>query len=282
MDTLGGIGNARMTVAMGDAAPIIAGKTLAHFVIGVREVDAVSGGQIVPLIQLPQPYTFDLLSYQNGAALSLGGSSVPAQQYDHLRVVIDTNTAKAIFADGTSMPVSFLTNQVATGTSGAGAATSTTADPAGGAVDVSIPLATQLASGGSASLQLDFNALESLAIAGNVMNVRPAVFGVSAYSAGAVSGSVVNQSGAPVQNAVVAAIAANGSVANTAATDANGNYNIHALNAGTYALVIYNAYTNAAGESINATGQSSTASTVSGPTVTVTAGTTSLAGNVAD
>lgn len=103
-----------------------------------------------------------------------------------------------------------------------------------------------------------------------------------ANGAGQVSGTVANQSGVPVQNAVVAAIGANGAVGNTSATDANGNFNLHALAAGTYQLVIYNSYENAAGQTMSATGQSSTAASLNGPTISITAGGSLSAGTLND
>jgi hypothetical protein len=61
-------------------------------------------------------------------------------------------------------------------------------------------------------------------------------------------------------------------------TDANGNFQINALTAGSYTLLIKNVWTNQAGASQTATGADGTAD-VTGPTVTVTAGQTT--GNVA-
>lgn len=283
MDTLGGIGGARLTTLLGDASPVLNGQTLTHFTIGVREVDAVSSGQIVPLATFTSPQSIDLLAYQNGNALNVGDAAVPAQSFDHVRLVVDTANASAVFADGTSLPVSFMTNSSSASSSGAGAATTTTPDANPGAVDVTMPLAISLASGSAQTVQLDFNVLESIAVINNNgVKVRPVAFGAPSNGAGMVTGTVVNSSGAPVQNAVVAAIASDGSIGNTAGTDSGGNFNLHALKAGSYNLVIYNAYTNAAGQKITASGQSSSATSVSGPSVLVNGGSKTSVGTIAD
>lgn len=282
MDTLGGIGGA-LYALLGDASPVLNGVTLSHFTIGVREIDAISNGQSQPLATFATPYSVDLLAYQNGNMLTLGNASVPAQNYDHVRIVVDTATASAVFANGTSLPVSFMTNSSSSSSSGAGASTSTTADSTPGAVDITLPVSVATTAGGSDSVQIDFNVLESIAVINNNgVKVRPVAFGAQGSGAGQLNGTVLNQSGSPVQNAVIAAVASDGSIGNTGATDSNGNFNIHALKAGTYKLVIYNAYTNAAGQKITAAGQTSTATSINGPSVTVTAGSKISTGVIAD
>jgi hypothetical protein len=272
-----------MYTMLGDASPVLNGKTLTHFTVGIREVDAISNGQIVPLATFSSPLALDLLAYQNGNMLSLGSMTVPAQSYDHMRLVVDTAHDSATFADGTSLPVSFMTNSSSSSSSGAGAATTTTADANPGAVDVTMPFAVSPPSGSSQTLQLDFNVLESIAVINNNgIKVRPAVFGAPSNGAGMVTGTVLNQSGAPVQNAIVAAVAADGSIGNSGGTDSNGNFNLHALKAGSYNLVVYNAYTNGAGQKITASGQSSSATSVSGPSVLVNGGSKTSVGNIAD
>lgn len=283
MDTLGGIGGATLMALLGDASPVLNGQTMTHFIVGIREVDAISNGQVVPLASFASPVSMDLLAYQNGDTLSLGSASVPAQTYDHVRLVIDTTKDSAVFADGTSLQVSFMTNSSTASSSGAGAATTTTPDANPGAVDVTMPFAISAASGSSQAVTLDFNVLESIAVINNNgVKVRPAAFGAPANGAGTVTGTVVNQSGTPVQSAVVVAIASDGSIGNTAGTDSNGNFNLHALKAGSYNLVIYNAYTNAAGQKITASGQSSSATSVSGPSVLVNGGSKTSVGTIAD
>jgi hypothetical protein len=282
VDTWGGIGSARMTVSLGDAAPLVAGKTLAHFVLGIVRVDALSSTGPTNLMSLSTAYPLDILAYQNGAAFPLGTASVPAQQYTALRLVIDTGSSSVTFTDGSSLPLTFKVNQGSASSAGAAKKTTTTADATPGWVDVTIPVNESLASGAADTMQIDFNALESLSASNNALTVRPSVFAASASSSGAVNGTVLNQSGSPVVNAVVTAIASDGTVANTGATDANGNFNLHALPAGTYTLQVYNSYENASGGQDTSSGASSSANVITGPTVTVTAGSTQNAGTIAD
>jgi hypothetical protein len=282
LDTWGGIGSASMSVAMGDAAPIIAGKTLSHFYLGVVRVDALSSGSPVTLASFANPYALDILAYQNGAVFPLGSASVTPQQYTALRLVIATASSSVSFTDGSSLPLNFKVNQGSVSSAGAGKKTTTTADATPGWIDVTIPINETLGSGGADTMQIDFNALESLQAGNNALTVRPSVFAASAATSGAINGSVLNQNGAPVSNAVVVAVAQDGSVGNTAATDSNGNYNLHGLPAGTYALQVYNSYENATGGFFTSTGATSSASVITGPTISVTAGTTQSAGTIAD
>ena len=111
--------------------------------------------------------------------------------------------------------------------------------------------------GPAANIMADFNAMESLNqnSAGQIV-AQPTLFAVASANAGEVQGQVLNSSGQPVQNAVVVALyaTANGNqrAANTTNTDANGNFDLHAINAGSYQLVIYNTYTTASGQTITA------------------------------
>jgi Domain of unknown function (DUF4382)/Carboxypeptidase regulatory-like domain len=282
-DVSGGIGPGRLDVAMGDAPPWFSGRTLSHFYIGVREVDAIANGQSTTVLSMGSPYVFDLLSYQDGNALDLGQASVMPANYTQLRFVLDVASAQAIFSDGTSVPVTFLTNNGSNGNR-PGASTVTTTDPnVQGAVDVTVNGSFTVGSGDSASFGIDFNALESTALVNNnAMKVRPSLVVASNASAGKITGNIVNQNGAPVQNAVVAAVAADGTIVNTALTGPYGRFNIHHLNAGSYQVVIYNSYTTAGGQSYTASGQTSNAASVSGPTVTVTGGAATATGALAD
>lgn len=278
MDTYGGPTSSILT-SLGDSAPVLDGKTLAHFYIGVREIDAIADGQIVVLGSSSTPYQMDLLQYQNGSTDWMTETSVPAQTYSQLRYVIDVPSTQAVFTDGTSMPVKFSGGNSSSSV-GMGASTSTTADPTySNSVDAIVNTPFDVQTNG-ASVMADFNLMESLNEDDGTVIVRPAA--AIADSPGQISGSVAGSGGAAVQNAVVVAIGSNGSVANTAATDANGAFNLHALPADTYRLVVYNAYTNAAGYLVSASGQSSGSQTILGPSVSVTAGSTVSAGTIGD
>ncbi|HEY9179176.1 MAG TPA: DUF4382 domain-containing protein, partial [Candidatus Baltobacteraceae bacterium] len=91
-----------LNTLLGDAAPVVGGKPLAHFYIGVREIDAIVNGQTVVLGSASTPYQMDLLQYQNGSTAWMTQTSIPMQTYTQLRYVIDIPSTQAIFADGTS------------------------------------------------------------------------------------------------------------------------------------------------------------------------------------
>lgn len=282
MDVLGGPA-LYINLSLFDAAPVLNGKTVTHFTVGIREVDAIANGQAVPLVSFSSPYMVDLLQYQNGNALSMGQQiAVPAQIYSQLRVVLDQSSTQVAFSDGTTLPGVFKTNSASTSSSGAGSGTSVTPDAAiANSIDVTMNAPFSGGSTGTVSLAADFNVLESIAkVNSNYVTVRPAIFGGNA--SGQISGTLLNQSGTPVQNAVVAAVGSDGTVGNTAGTDQNGNFNLHALKADTYHLVIYNAYTNAAGQSITASGQSNAAASFNGPSITVSSGAKVAAGTIGD
>jgi hypothetical protein len=222
----------------------------------------------------------DLLAYQNGSALKLLQSSIAPGSYTAMRFVLAPSASSAVFSDGSTVPVTFVTNNGGNG--GPGASTVTAADSTmADAVDVTVSGAFTLSPDAPSSFSLDFNALESMALSNNTLRVRPALV-AAAGAQSAVSGTIVNQNGTPVQNVVVAAIAADGSVANTALTGPLGNFNVHALNAGNYTLRIYNNYTTVSGQQYAASGQTSSAAFFNGPAVSVGTGSSVAVGTIAD
>lgn len=282
MDTYGGptgflFGTLHML--LGDSAPVLGGKPLAHFYVGVREIDAISNGQTTVLGTAATPYQMDLLQYQNGSTNWMTDTSVPAQNYQQLRFVFDGPSTQAVFADGSTMPVK-LQSSNSSSTVSAGASTTTSNDPNyTNAVDVTVNIPYSVQSNGS-SVVADFNLMESLSSNGNTIFVHPTV--AMAGSNGQITGTVVNASGTPVQNATIVAVGSNGSAANTTTTDQNGNFNVHTLGADTYQLVVYNAYTNAAGQKIFAVGQTSASASVNGPSITLSANGNVSAGSIGD
>lgn len=278
MDVAGGPVGLRLNTSLGDAAPVLNGKTLAHFYIGVREIDAISNGQTVVLGSATTPVQMDLLQYQNGSTNWMTQTSVPAQTYSQLRYVLDMPSTQAIFADGTSLPIKFA-NWNTRSSYGVGGSTSTTVDSTyANAIDVTIsaPIGTD----GAAAIAADFNLNESLVLSGGGLIVRPTLS--AADTPAQITGNVLNSNGSPVQNATVVAVGSNGSAVNSATTDASGSFNLHALPADTYQLVIYNAYTNAAGSRLYSSGATSGSAGFYGPTVQAGAGATVNAGTIND
>ena len=283
LEVTGGIGPSQLLSALlGDAAPSFSGRTLSHFYIGVREVDMLLNGQVIPIAQSgSSPYTMDLLAYQNGSALKLLQSSISPAPYTGMRFVLAPSASSAVFADGTTMPVSFVMNNGST--SGPGSSTVTSQDASSAdALDVTVNGSFALAPDAPASFNIDFNAFESMALSNNTLLVRPALVASIGAVQGSASGTILNQNGLPVQNAVVAAVAADGTIANTAVTGPHGLFNVHALNAGTYTLRVFNTYTTQSGQPYAASGQTSSAASFDGPTVNVGSGSSVAVGTIAD
>lgn len=281
LDVYGGIGT--MSLMMGDAPPWFSGRALSHFYVGVREVDLIANGQATPVISLASPYVFDLLAYQDGSMAALGQASVTPGQYSQIRYVVDTASAQAVFSDGSSLPVTFMTNN-GSSANRPGASTITTTDPnIPGAVDVTVNASISVNNGDNIAYGADFNALESMAVVNNnSVKVRPSVVTAASNASGKITGNIVNQSGAAVQNVVVAAVASDGTIVNTALTGPYGKFNIHGVNAGTYQLVLYNSYTTVGGQQYNASAASNTATSFNGPSVTVTGGAETAVGTLTD
>lgn len=279
-DIIGGPGLLSMlNTLLGDSAPVLGGKTLAHFYIGVREIDAIANGQTVVLGSASTPYQMDLLQYQNGSTNWMSQTSVPAQTYSQLRYVFDMPSAQAVFADGTTLPVKFISASSAS-SYGMGSNTTAALDPTySNAVDVTLNAPFTLQSS-STAVAADFNLTESLSLSRGVIYVRPTL--AASTTGGAITGTVLNRYGSGVSNATVIAIGSNGNAVNSATTDANGNFNVHTLPPDTYQLAIYNAYSNAAGYAIYASGNSWGGQGFYGPTVTVTAGSAASAGTIND
>lgn len=284
-DTYGGTGllgavGGLLDLSLFDSSPALNGKTLAHFYIGVDEVDAIANGTSYPVVQFGSPYMVDLLQYQNGNALSMAQTQMPAQTYSQVRLILNVASTQITFSDGSSLPVSFKTTSSQSSAHAATQTTTSTDPTIAGAVDVTINSPFTVGSGATDLLAADFNVLESLTANSSTIFIRPSMF--AADHAGHVTGTVVNANGLPVANAVVIASSSSGTVANTASTDSNGNFDLHAVQAGTYQLTIYNSYTTAAGQNMSASGQSSTAASVNGPTITVTDGGTQSIGTIND
>jgi len=273
MDVVGG---PTTRTYLGDAPPMLFGKTLAHFYVGVREIDAIANGQSVTLGSSATPLQMDLLAYQNGSADWMTQTNVPAQSYSQLRYVLDLNSTQAVFTDGTSVPVAF-SGAGSRSSSGMGASTTTTSDQTyANAIDVTVN--TAFAAG--ASITADFNLGESLTASGNMIVMRPALS--AANGAGQITGSVMNAYGQPVLGATVVAVGSSGYAVNSGTTSSSGAFDIDALPADTYRLLIYNAYTNAAGYKSAASGQTNSAQGFYGPSVTLSAGSSTSAGTIGD
>jgi hypothetical protein len=180
------------------------------------------------------------------------------------------------------MPINFQVGASSRSSAGAGSGTTTTGNST--TITMTVGGAFMIGGNPAAAVMADFNAVESLNqnSQGQIV-AQPTLFAVATANAGQVDGQVLNANGQPVTNAIVVALNGRGRVQNTVNTDANGNFDLHTINAGTYQLVIYNNYTTASGQNILASGaDASQGASFQGPTVTVTAGGTTQVGTLND
>jgi len=280
----GGIGPsaaALLQVLLGDAPPNLGGKQMSALNIAVKEVDGIENGNTTVLAQFDTPYVVNVLNEPGDGGQVVANAQVSRSSYQELRIVVDLHSSTGVFSDGTSTAVNFQTGLPTLSTVSAGS--NTTTSPAGpGSVAMVVNQPFSIPQDGNNAVRVDFNAFESLTLAPDgSLNAQPALFVAPIDDAGSVQGHVVDSNGNAVQNAVAVTYAADGSIGNTASTDANGNFQIHTLQAGSYTLRIYNHYTNAAGMSYSSTSGSSQ-QYVSGPSATVVGGQDTNVGTIVD
>jgi hypothetical protein len=216
-----------------------------------------------------------------GQPASIGIGQLYSGNYDHIQFVVDTATSN-IVANGATMPISFQVGAPSQSSVGAGSGTTTTGNST--TITMTVGGAFMIGGNPAAAVMADFNAVESLNqnSSGQIV-AQPTLFAVATANSGQVDGQILNANGQPVTNAIVVALNSHGRVANTVNTDANGNFDLHTINAGSYQLVIYNNYTTASGQNIVASGaDASQGASFQGPSVTVTAGNTTQVGTLND
>jgi uncharacterized protein YaiE (UPF0345 family) len=276
-DVLGGIG--ALAIALCDAAPNIGNITPTAIDLGVDSVGVVANGRVTTLASYSTPYVVNVLTDANDPA-SIGIGQYFQGQYQQLAITFDTASSKVV-AGAVSYPIAFLTNAATQSTVGAGSTTTTT----GNASTVTVYVSGNFVVGSNpaAQIQADFNAFESLEQnAQGAIVARPTLFAVPTPLAGQIQGVVQNAAGSPVWNATIAAVSPSGNIANTTSTGPDGTFQMHTIAAGPYFLVVFNSYTTAVGQQINATGNSSGLTAIVGPRVYVTAGGTAQAGTISD
>lgn len=277
-DILGGVGGL-LSVLLTDAPPQIGNLTPTEIDLGVTGVAVVANGTVNPIASYSQPVIVNVLAAQAQPS-SIGIGSYFSGQYQGVQFTFDVASSH-IVANNTTYPIAFLAGNNALSSAGAGATTTTSGD----AKTVTVTVDGNFVINGSpaASIQADFNALESLAQAADGSIVaRPTLFAVPYTEAATIAGTVTNASGAPVSGAVVVALDASGHVANTTSTDASGAYSLHTLWAGSYTVVVYNTYKTASGQTLTASGNSNTAASVTGPTIDAPDQTTTTAPAIQD
>jgi hypothetical protein len=283
-EVVGGGGNLLAGVLcflLGDAQPVLGNMNVASINLGIDAVNVVYEGKTINLATYSTPYVVNVMA-NDGDPSSIGIGQFYQGMYDHIQLVFDTGTSNVTDANGNAHPIQFQVGQASQSTAGAGEDTVTT----GGGSSVTVTVAGRFISNGvsPSSVLGDFNAMESLSqnSAGQIVS-NPTLYAVGTSNAAEIQGQVLNSSGQPVQNAVVVALNAKGSVGNTTNTDANGNFDLHAINANTWQLVIYNNYTTASGQTITASGaDASMGASFQGPSVTAPAGSITQVGTLND
>jgi hypothetical protein len=283
-DTGAGGGNLLLNVLallLGDAQPVLGQVNVAQINLGVDAVNVVYQGQVTTIATYSSPDVVNVMA-NGGDPSAIGISQYYTGRYDHIQLVVDTATSNVVDASGNVYPIQFQVGQSSQSTAGAGQRSVTT----GNSTTVTMTVAGSFDIGGvgAAAVLGDFNAMESLNMnsSGQVVS-QPTLYAVAASNAAEMQGQVLNANGQPVQNAIVVALSSSGRVGNTTNTDVNGNFDLHAINAGSYQLVIYNNYTTASGQTITASGaDASMGASFQGPSVSAPAGSITQVGTLND
>jgi hypothetical protein len=282
-DTLGGGGllAGLLCFLLGDAQPVLGNMNVAQINLGIDAVNVVYQGQVTNIATYASPNVVNVMA-NGGDPSSIGIGQFYSGNYDHIQFVVDTASSNVTDASGNVHSMQFLLGQASQSSAGAGQKSATT----GNATTVTVTVAGSFVIGGvpASAVLGDFNAMESLnqTSSGQIV-AQPTVYAVAATNAAEMQGRVVNANGQPVQNAVVVALNMLGRVGNTTNTDANGNFDLHAINAGSYQLVIYNNYTTASGQTITAQGaDAGMGASFQGPSVTAPAGSITQLGTLND
>ncbi len=263
-------GTSTVSASLVDGPFHLSGATVSAVNIAISKVEAVGAGGMQTIATFTPSQQINLLSYQT-TPLSLGSASIPAGQYQQLRFVLDTSQASntTVVINGTTYS---LTIPSATGPSGFGGTTSTDNSDGPGTAGIKVNVSFDAQAGGSYGFLIDFNAAESIVSAGasGQYLMKPVLVATAQNMAGSISGTVQNNALVGVSNAEVLA-QQNGVTVNSGVTDASGNFQINALPAGSYTLVVNNTWTSQAGTAETATGADGTASVTYSTPVTVTA-----------
>jgi hypothetical protein len=206
--------------------------------IGIDAVQLLqSDGSAVPFVTNAQPDVVNLLDLQEKSEDFKGNA--PIGVYKGVRVLIDTSSS-GVKIGNFSIPIVWPTTAAVQ------------------SVDFPVSYAITGIPGPPPTVTLDFNVMHSVRFANGKIYVQPNV--VAANAAAQVKGRVQNRAGKPVSSAAVLAIDALGHVVNSTVTDADGDFNLHALPAGFYTIQVKNSYVTALGDTITAVGADANAS----------------------
>lgn len=270
----GGAGAATLGAALMDSPFRTSGGTVTAVNLSISKVEAVGAGGVQTIATFSPAKQINLLDYQS-APLQLGSAQIPSGQYQQLRFVLDTTATNSVVVNGTSYA---LTIPSAGGPSGFNGNTSTDSGDGPGTAGIKVNVSLNAQAGQTYGFLIDFNAAESIVQAGGSGQwlMKPVLVATAQSVSGSIAGTVKNNAGQPVSNAEVLA-QQNGVTVNSAVTDSTGAFQINALPAGSYTLVVENSWTSQAGAAQTATGADGTAAVTDPSPVTVTAGQTASA-----
>ncbi|HTW83204.1 MAG TPA: DUF4382 domain-containing protein [Candidatus Sulfotelmatobacter sp.] len=258
----GGFNTAAVTVDLYDAALQLGPNAQVN--VAIEGVDVVSDGTEYPLVSYASAQIVNLLQLQQVADAIQG--QLPAGSYDSLELLVDPSQSTLV-NNGTTYPMVFRSGRSKWGTTSSRRrshsqstlrGTQDVVGGGGGFMALVAPVSFSASSGGSVSLAVDFNVLESVTVANGVAIVTANL--AAADQPSAVNGVVQNQAGQPVVNATIIATDSNGNVDNTTTTASDGSFTLHALNSGAYTISVVNSYTSASGNTVTASGNDPNAS----------------------
>lgn len=231
------------------------GGTVSAVTVTISKVELVGAGGIQAIASFTPSQTVNLLNYQT-SALSLGSAALPAGHYQQVRFLLDTSQASntSVTVNGTVNPLSIPSATAI----GFGGNTSTDSGDGVGTSGIKVNINLDAQGGFTYAFVVDFNAAESIVQANGQWLMKPVLVATAQATSGAISGSVKNTAGTAVSGAQVVA-QQGGITINSGVTDTSGNFQINALPAGSYTIIVNNVWTNQAGQSETATGADGTA-----------------------
>ncbi len=237
--------------------------------VAITEIDAMAAGVAYPIVQFTSPVVVNVLNYQT-SALALGSNTIPAIPYDGVQYIVDP-TQSNVVTNGQSYPMVFGTfaNRAFT--------------PSGGGLASLFFPAPVDASTASPSFVIDFDTAQWIDLRNGVAEVGPQGGGTVWPQSAVINGTIVNAAGQPVSGATVAIYDPSGTLARATISGSDGTFELHALYAGSYSMVVYNAYApQNADDTLTATGNDPVGASIAGPSITVPAGYRLQVGTIQD
>ena len=245
-----GPGLATVNVSMIDAPFRISGGTVTAVNVAIQKIELIGTGGHQVIATYSPDNVVNLLNFQS-TPLALGSAVIPAGTFHQVRLVLDTaSTATTITVNGTTFPLDIPS---ATGPLGFGGNSSVDSGDGPGTAGIKVNFDLVAQGGFTYGILIDFNAAESIVFAGGKYIMKPVLVATSVATSGAIAGTVTNSvnSGAVVNAQVVAE--QGGTPINSGVTDSTGHYQVNALPAGTYTVVVNNSWTNQGGMAMTAT-----------------------------